>query len=50
MPAGAAAASSAVRANGRMVACGHTKEQLVALDAGRTAFHAGTVTATPRFS
>ncbi|CVH79233.1 hypothetical protein BN3658_01838 [Coriobacteriaceae bacterium CHKCI002] len=47
--AGAAAASVSVSANGRMQACGHTKEHWLHW-MQVAASHAGTLTATPRFS
>ena len=46
---GAAAASSSVSANGRIVACGQTNAQLLHW-MHLSASHSGTVTATPRFS
>ena len=49
MAAGAAAASSSVRAKGRMVACGHAKAHWLHW-MQVAASHAGTLTATPRFS
>ena len=47
--AGAAASSSAVSANGRIVACGQTNAQRLHLTQVFS-FHSGTMTATPRFS
>ena len=47
--AGAGAASSSVRTNGRIVACGQTNAHLLHL-AQVSGFHSGTITATPRFS
>ena len=47
--AGAAAASSAVMATGRITACGQTKEHLLHW-IQFSGFHTGTFTAIPRFS
>ena len=49
MASGPAAASSSVRPNGRMQACGHTNEQLLH-SVHFSASHFATDTDTPRFS